>query len=94
LTIQKFHRQKILPVGLHDFINGADIRMVERGGCSSLAPEPFRRLWVIHQLVGKKLQRHEAAQLKILGFINLSHASAAHFLQNPIVGHRSADNSV
>jgi hypothetical protein len=41
---------------------------------------------------GKELQRDEAAELGVLGFENLAHASGAEFLDNAIMGNGATNH--
>ena len=45
-TVQKLHGDKGLVTIFADFVNGADVRVIERGGGTGLAAKAFQRLWV------------------------------------------------
>src|ERR1700730_17274629 len=76
-----------------DFVNGADIRMVEGRGGTRLAAETFQDLRVLLQIVGQKLQRNETAQLQVLGFIHHTHPATAELLDDAIVRDGLADHT-
>ncbi len=58
-SLQVFHRDKASAIVLTDFVDGADIRMVERRSRTSLAAETLQSLGVLRDIVRKKLQRDE-----------------------------------
>jgi hypothetical protein len=68
--------------------------MVKGGGCSSFAAEAFEGLRVFGKVVGEEFESNEAAELKIFGFVDISHTSAANFLQDAVMGDRLPDERV
>ncbi|MGA3210718.1 MAG: hypothetical protein ABSD20_05375, partial [Terriglobales bacterium] len=77
---------------LVDFVNRADVGMVERRGCTGLALESFQRQRVLESAFGQELEGDLAFQVDILGLIDDTHA-AAQLLQNPVVGNQSTDHA-
>ena len=73
-----------------EFVDRANVGMVERRGGARLAAETLQRLRIAAQLFGQKLQRHTAAQLEVLGTIDHAHAAAADDVQHAIVRNRPA----
>ena len=61
-AVQKLHGDEALAVVLADFVNGADVGMVQRGGGTRFAPETFERLGILRDIVGQKLEGDEAAE--------------------------------
>jgi hypothetical protein len=65
-AIQKFHGDKHLLVllanfmVLADFMNGADVRMIQGRGSPRLPAETLKRLRVPRKLVGQKLESYKA----------------------------------
>ena len=72
-------------------MDGADIRMIQRGSGSGFAAEALERLRIARQFVRQKLQRDEAAQLRILSSIDHAHASAAQLLDDAVARDGLAD---
>src|SRR4051812_35018142 len=91
---QKLHRDERLIVVLSNFVNRADVGMVQRGSCSGFTPEAFERLYVVREFVRKKLQGYEASELGVFGFVNDSHPTAAQLVHNAIVRNGLADHEV
>ena len=77
-----------------DLVNGADVRMIEGGRRTRLSVETLQSPRVSRQIVGKKLQRNEAAKLSVLSFINNAHAAAPELLEDAVVRDGLADERV
>ena len=92
LALQQLHGDKWPTLEFANVVNRADIRMVQRGSRARFAPEPLNRLRVLGNVVGKKLQRHVAAQARILGLIDHAHSPTAQFFQHVVVGDSAASN--
>ena len=48
---------------LADFVDRADVGVVQGGSGACLPAEAFERLWVLSQVLGQKLQRDKARRL-------------------------------
>ena len=66
-------------------MNGADVGMIQRGGCTGLAAEALERLRVRNDIFGKELDRDKAAKLRVLGFVDHAHATAAQLFKNAVM---------
>ena len=53
-------RNEVLVVLLADLVNGADVRMIERGSRTSFAPETLQCLWVLRHVVRQEFQGDKA----------------------------------
>ena len=82
------------PSCLPDFVNGADVGMVQRGRGASLALKTLERRRIRTEFRRKKLQGHAAAERRILGLEDHTHPAAAQLLQNAVVRNRLADHSL
>ncbi len=60
--VQKFHGDKAFAVVLTDFINGADVGMVEGRRRPGLAAETFQSLRVLCHFVGKEFECDKATE--------------------------------
>ena len=79
------HRDEARPVGLTNLVNRADVWMVERRSGAGLPAEALKRRRVFGNIVGKKLQSHEAAEREVFGFVHHTHPSAAKLLDDTVV---------
>ena len=84
-AFQKLHRDKGLVVVLSDFVDGADVGMVQRGGGTGFASKSLQGLRVVRKFVGKKFQGDEAPELGVFSFVNYAHPAAAQLVHYAIV---------
>ncbi len=86
LAFQQLHCDEGSAIYLVDFVDGADVRVVQGGGRFGFPLEPAEGLGVAGQIFRKKLERHVTAELNVFGFIDDSHATTADFAQNAVMG--------
>ena len=77
---------------LSDFIDCANVGMVERRCSSRFASEAFKSGLILRPFIGQELQGDETAQFGILGLENNSHSAAADFIQDAVVRNCSAEH--
>jgi hypothetical protein len=75
-----------------NFVDGANVGMVQRGGSLGFALKAAERLRVFGYIVGQKLERHKATEFHILSLVDHTHAAAAEFLDNAVVRDGLADH--
>ena len=63
------------PSGFADVINGADVRVVQRGSGPRLALEPVQRETISRETLRQALQRDPPAETRVLRFVDLAHAA-------------------
>ena len=68
-----------------DLMNGADIRVIQRGCGARLAAEAFERPRVGRHVVRQELERDPAAELAVLSFVDDAHPAAAQLVGDAIV---------
>jgi hypothetical protein len=85
LPLQQFHGDEGSPIGLVDFVDSADVRMVQGRGSTSLPLETAEGLLIAGEFVRKKLQRHMATELEVFGLVHHTHATAADFAEYAVV---------
>src|SRR5580698_2883684 len=88
LAVEEFHGNKWLPVMFVNFINRADIRMIQSGRGAGLAFESFEHFAIAGSFLGKEFQRHEAAQARVFSLVNDAHPAAAQLLEDMVVRNR------
>jgi hypothetical protein len=86
LSLQQFHRNEGSPIGLVDFMDRADVRVVQGGGSFSFSPETAKRVGIVGEFVGQKLQCDVATELQVFRLIHDTHATAADFAQYAVMG--------
>ena len=84
-AIQVLHGDERLTVLIVDFVNRADVGMVESGRGARFALETAEGLRILGDFVGKKLKRDEAAEFQVFGFVDHAHAAAAKLFDDAVV---------
>ena len=85
LAVEKFHGDEGLAVLLADVVNGADVRMIQRGGGLGFALETGQGLRVAGDVLREKFQRDETAQARVFRFVHHAHSSAAESFDDPVM---------
>ena len=78
--------------GLIDFVNRADVVVVESGSGFGLADEALAPFLVLNQVGRQKLQNDGAVELGIDGLVDHTHPAFAEFLDDLVMGDRLADH--
>src|SRR6267378_4213826 len=63
LAFQVFHHQEEAPLVLANFVNGADVGMIQSRGGARLTPEALQRLRIVRYSVGQKLEGDKTVEL-------------------------------
>src|SRR5438105_3935263 len=92
-AIQILHRDKALVLRLADFVNHADVGMIEAGGGPRFPAEPFQHRGVFCDQLGQEFESHHPAQLNVLGLVHNAHTPAAQLLDDAIVRNGLADHA-
>jgi hypothetical protein len=85
-TVQELHGDERQPIVFADFVDGADIGMIESRRRSRLPAEAFQRLGIAGQVLGQKFQRNKAAKLSVFGLVNHAHPATAQLSHNAVMG--------
>ena len=92
LAAEAFHHDEHMSFVLADFVDGADVGMIQRRCGTSLASKTFKGLGIGGRIIGEKLERDETSQLGVFGFINHAHATAAQEFNDAVVRDGLADH--
>src|ERR1700722_2605475 len=84
LTVEELHGNEVVTVVLVDFVDDANVWMVQGGGCLCFTLEAAQSLRVRREPIGKKLQGSEAAKLGVLCLVHDAHAPATDFFEDAI----------
>jgi len=90
--VQILHRYEGPAIMPADFVDGADVGMIQRRCGPGLTPETLQRLRVLGHVGGKEFQGNEAAEFGVLGFVDHTHPTAAQFLDDAVVRDGFADH--
>src|ERR1700728_30070 len=91
-AVQKLHDNERLPLVLPNFVDGADVGMVQGRSGACFAAKTFQSLRNLRDIFRQKLEGDEAPKLGVLGLVNHTHAAAAQFLDNAVVRDGLADH--
>ena len=90
-AVEKFHGDEGAAVIFTDVVDGADIRVIERGGGAGFTLEPIERLGIVSEIVGKKFESDEAAEASVFSFVDDAHSAAAEFFDDAVMRDGLAD---
>jgi hypothetical protein len=88
LAFQIFHHQEEAPLVLANFVNGADVGVIQSRGGAGLTPEALERLGIVRQAVWQKLESDKTTELDVLSLIDDAHPAAADFFQDAVMRDR------
>ena len=92
LALHPLHHDEGVALVLGDVVDHADVRMREGGAGARLARESFPRLRARGHVLGQQLEGHAAAQARVLGLVDHTHAAPSELGEDPVVGERLADH--
>jgi len=79
------------PAALPDFMNRADIGMIQCRSSLSFSLEASQRLGVFGYFFGQKLQPDKSVEGYVLSFVDHAHAATADLLDDAVVAQLKAD---
>src|SRR5262245_3939046 len=74
-----------------DFVNRADVWMIESGGCLCFPFEAGQCFGMASEFIGHELQSDRTAKTSVLGFVNHAHTTAPELLDDSIMGDGLSD---
>jgi hypothetical protein len=85
LALEKLHGDEGAMCVLTDFVDGANVGMVEGGSAAGFALKTLEGLAIVGEGFGKKLQSDMAAKAEVFGFVDFAHATGAELAENAVV---------
>ena len=89
--VQKLHGDERFAVLVVNFVDRADVGMVQCRGRLGFALETAECLRVFGYVVGQELEGHKAIELHVLGLVDHTHPAAAQLLDDAVMGEGFAD---
>ena len=86
LALQQFHGDEGSPIGLVNLVDGADVRVVQRGRSLGLPLETAESLCIVGKVVGKELQGDVATELQVFRLVHHTHAPATDLEEYAVMG--------
>src|SRR5215475_5709859 len=90
-AVHELHGDERLAGVVADFVNGADVGVIERRSRLSFAFEAGESFGVPAKLIGHELQCDRTAKTSVFGFVNHAHATTTELLDDSIVGDGLSD---
>ena len=91
-TLHEFHGDKHLIVFFANFVDGANVRVVQCGGRTGFPAKTFESLRVSGQFVWKKFERDKTAERGVFGLVDDAHAATAELFDYSVVRDGLADH--
>jgi hypothetical protein len=88
LSLQQFHGNEGSPIGLIDFVDRADVRMVQRRRSLGLPLESAEGLRIVGEFFGEELQGKVTIELEVFRLIDHAHAPTADLAEDAVMGNR------
>ena len=76
-ALQVLHDQEVGTVLLADVVEGADVRVAQRGNCPGLTLEPLFEIRMSGDMLGQDFDGNGAVQAGVSGFVDFAHSSSA-----------------
>src|ERR1700721_1134652 len=92
LAFELFHDDEGVSAVVVNFVDDADIWMVELRGRTRFASKSIERPLIFQQMIGNKFKGNMAAKAEVLRFINNSHSAASELRQHAVMGNRLTDD--
>ena len=83
-AVEELHRDVVGAVPLAAVEDADDVGVLEAGGRGGLAAEALDELLVLGEAAVEQLQRHPAAELLVLGAVDVGHAARAEAVEHPV----------
>jgi hypothetical protein len=90
--IQKLHGDERFAMLVVNFVDRADIGVIQRRGSFRFALKPAKGLRVFGYVVGQELESHKPSEFLILSLVDHAHAATAEFLDGAVVRDGLADH--
>ncbi len=89
--VQKLHGDEGLSVLVVNFVDGADVGVIQGGSGLRLSLEACKSLRIFGNLVGQELESHKAPEFDILSLVHDTHPTTAELLDDAVVRDGLAD---
>ena len=91
-AVEELHGDEGLAALVVNFVDGADVGMIQSGGGLRFALETGQGLGIFGNFVGQEFERYEAAEFEVFGFVDNPHAATTELFDDSIVRDGLADH--
>ena len=92
LAVDVLHNEEQDILGFVNFVDRADVRMIDSRCSASLAQETRASLLITHQFGGKRLDGDRAVKLCVFRFVDHSHTAFSNLFQYAVVEYGSSNH--
>ena len=85
-AVKKLHGDERLPVLVVDFVDGADVRVIQRGCSFGFALKTAESLRIFRYFFGEEFEGNKPPELDVFGFVDDTHAAATELFNDAVVG--------
>jgi len=86
LAFEALHDNDGAALVLPDFMNGADIGVIESGGGTRFTAKAFQGQRIVHQIFRKELQGYGTPERSVFRAVHNTHASATELFHDAVMG--------
>jgi hypothetical protein len=87
LSLQQFHCNEGSPIGLINFVDGANVRMIQSRSSTRFTSKPLQCLQIGGEIFGKEFKGNAATEFEVFSLVNDAHASPADFAKYTVMGY-------
>jgi hypothetical protein len=84
LSVEMRHDQEVGTVDRADVVDGANVRMLERGHGTRFPLETCAQIGIVGDCFGKDFDRDRSVEARVAGFVDLAHPARAKGRENLI----------
>ena len=84
-AVEELHDEERAIALLANVVNRTDVGMIQRRRGLGFAPKALEGLAVLRQIFGKKLEGDEAAETRVLRFVDHTHPAATELFDDPVM---------
>jgi hypothetical protein len=84
-TVQKLHGNERLLIVFANFVDGANVGMIQRGSGFGFPPEPFQCLPVLGNVFREEFERYESIETGVLGLVDHAHPATAELFDDAVM---------
>src|SRR5262245_28228641 len=90
-SIQILHGDECLPMLVINFVDGADVGMIQSRSGFGFTAESLKSLRIVGNLLRQEFQRDEAVKTDVLRLVDHTHPAAAEFFEDAVMRDGLAD---
>src|SRR5215467_9245947 len=90
-SIQILHGDECMPMLVINFVDGADVGMIQSGSGFGFTAESLKSLRILGNGLRQEFQRYKAAKRGVLGLVDNAHPATTELLDDAVVRNGLAD---